>query len=149
MQEMGNCQYGNKCKYAHTHKLFAKRADDRSKPKSMAGKRPKSPNIDTDWQNWNEESLDYEDEKMLEKRRLLLQRELAKENDTEPDGGKPKPSILPVQEPAVAKKTAVPAASSSSSSSSSSSESGSSSSSSASSDEAESKSPSSFLVHYK
>ena len=37
----------------------------------------------SDWQNWNEESLDYEDEKILEKRRQLLQRELAKEKDSD------------------------------------------------------------------
>ena len=37
----------------------------------------------SDWQNWNEESLDYEDEKILEKRRQLLQRDLAKEKDSD------------------------------------------------------------------
>ena len=32
----------------------------------LKAKRRDSPNIDTDWQNWNEESLDYEDENILE-----------------------------------------------------------------------------------
>ena len=41
-------------------------------------KRTNSPNVDANWENWNEESLDYEDEKMLEKKRQILERELAK-----------------------------------------------------------------------
>ena len=39
-------------------------------------KRTNSPNVDATWENWNEESLDYEDEKMLEKKRQILEREL-------------------------------------------------------------------------
>ena len=39
-------------------------------------KRTNSPNVDANWENWNEESLDYEDEKMLEKKRQILEREL-------------------------------------------------------------------------
>ena len=53
----------------------------------LKAKRRDSPNIDTDWQNWNEESLDYEDENILEKRRQLLQKELAKEHDSTDNTG--------------------------------------------------------------
>lgn len=79
--ELGVCKFDTKCKYAHTHKtaLLSRRSKrDRGSPSAPA------PNLDSDWQNWNEESLDYEDEKMLEKKRLLLQRELAKE-DSDPE----------------------------------------------------------------
>ena len=52
----------------------------------LKAKRRDSPNIDTDWQNWNEDSLDYEDENILEKRRQLLQKELAKEDPADNTG---------------------------------------------------------------
>lgn len=85
--------------------------DDQAKPR----KRPlhgSSPKVDTDWQNWNEESLDYEDERMLEKKRLLLQRELEKEHEPKEAGSLPKPTRQTV--------ATAPAETSSSSSSSSS-----------------------------
>merc|ERR1712083_216814 len=37
-----------------------------------------SPLIDPNWENWDEDNLDYDDELMLEKKRQLLQRELEK-----------------------------------------------------------------------
>ncbi len=46
-----------------------------------------SPAIDTNWEAWNEKNLDHDDELMLEKKRQLLKRELAKEVKD----GKPKP----------------------------------------------------------
>lgn len=94
--ELGICKFDSKCKYAHTHKaaLTSRRSrrDHRSSPQNQA-------NVDTDWQNWNEESLDYEDEKMLEKKRLLLQQELAKEDsdpemNSVPDKQKKKPAAM-------------------------------------------------------
>ena len=44
-----------------------------------------SPVIDPNWENWDETNLDYDDELMLEKKRQLLQKELAKQMAT--DGG--------------------------------------------------------------
>ena len=44
-----------------------------------------SPLIDPNWENWDEDNLDYDDELMLEKKRQLLQRELAKQMTV--DGG--------------------------------------------------------------
>lgn len=45
-----------------------------------------SPAIDPDWMNWDEKNLDYEDESLLEKKRQLLERELARQLDE--DGGR-------------------------------------------------------------
>ena len=44
-----------------------------------------SPLVDPNWENWDEDNLDYDDELMLEKKRQLLQRELAKQMAV--DGG--------------------------------------------------------------
>merc|ERR1711962_1172804 len=44
-----------------------------------------SPLIDPNWENWDEDNLDYDDELMLEKKRQLLQMELAKQMAV--DGG--------------------------------------------------------------
>ena len=44
-----------------------------------------SPLIDPNWENWDEDNLDYDDELMLEKKRQLLQRELEKQMAV--DGG--------------------------------------------------------------
>ena len=44
-----------------------------------------SPLIDPNWENWDEDNLDYDDELMLEKKRQLLQSELAKQMAV--DGG--------------------------------------------------------------
>ena len=112
--------YGSKGKFLSGHKLALRQRDDPKKGRKRL-LHGSSPKVDTDWQNWNEESLDYEDEKMLEKKRLLLQKELAKEH--QPDPAKIVPKI-PVA------KSSSPSTSSSSSSSS-----GSASTSSASSDE--------------
>ena len=79
----------NTGKYGHNcHKR-----DDRIKTVAgLKAKRRDSPNIDTDWQNWNEDSLDYEDENILEKRRQLLEKELAKEDSADEDKKFPKTS---------------------------------------------------------
>ena len=46
---------------------------------SRSGGQRGSPAIDPNWENWDEKNLDYDDELMLEKKRQLLERELAKE----------------------------------------------------------------------
>ena len=46
---------------------------------SRGGGQRGSPAIDPNWENWDEKNLDYDDELMLEKKRQLLERELAKE----------------------------------------------------------------------
>ncbi len=140
--EAGNCKFETKCKYAHTHKLALAFRDDTHHRSKFPGKRShlhSSPNVENDWQNWNEEALECEDERMLEKRRQMLQRELAKEHESE-DPKKPatNQSLVPTSKPShVEVSSPRRSASSSSSSSTSSSDSCSSSSSSASSDEAE------------
>ena len=121
-------------KYASSHKMGQRQREDQNKPR----KRPlhgSSPKVDTDWQNWNEESLDYEDERMLEKKRLLLQRELEMEHEQVPADALKEAQTKPQPEPP----RAAAAAASSSSSSSSSSDSTSSTSSDNSSDELNSK----------
>ncbi len=50
-----------------------------SSSSSAPGPAPASPAIDLDWENWDEKNLDYDDELMLEKKRQLLQRELARQ----------------------------------------------------------------------
>ena len=114
--DTGTCQFGTKCKYVSSHKIAQRQREDQKKTR----KRPlhgSSPKVDTDWQNWNEESLDYEDERMLEKKRLLLQRELEKEHDQVPPTLKEAPT-KPQPEPPAATAAAVASSSSSSSSSS-------------------------------
>ena len=74
--EVGSSHYG---KYVGSHKLGIRQRDDPKKGRKRL-LHGSSPKVDTDWENWNQESLDYEDEKMLEKKRLLLQKELAKEH---------------------------------------------------------------------
>ena len=121
-------------KYASSHKVGQRQREDQNKPR----KRPlhgSSPKVDTDWQNWNEESLDYEDERMLEKKRLLLQRELEMEHEQVPADALKEAQTKPQPEPPRAA-----AAASSSSSSSSSSDSTSSTSSDNSSDDEEQRS---------
>ncbi len=59
-------------------------------PSSTSGLAPgRSPTIDPDWENWDEKNLDHDDERMLEKKRQLLQRELAKQLQQQdaPQGG--------------------------------------------------------------
>lgn len=70
--DTGNCPFGSKCKFSHSHTLV-------SPSKRSSKKRKESPLIDPDWENWDEKHLDYDDELMLEKKRQLLQRELAKQ----------------------------------------------------------------------
>ena len=53
-------------------------------PSGDPGPAPASPTIDPDWENWDEKNLDYDDELMLEKKRELLQRELAKQLQQDP-----------------------------------------------------------------
>jgi len=80
--ESGHCPYGSKCKKASTHSLVSpsKRSDVPAKERPpSSGKRHGSPALDTDWMNWDEENLDFDDELMLEKKRQLLERELAKQ----------------------------------------------------------------------
>jgi len=63
--------------------------------KGKVGGKPSkdSPRPDPNWENWDQNNLEHEDEMMLEKKRELLQRELARQlesNTEEPDrkGGK-------------------------------------------------------------
>ncbi|KAL6263576.1 hypothetical protein P5V15_006365 [Pogonomyrmex californicus] len=87
----GSCSYGKSCKYANTHTLISpsKRA---KKDNAIAGtsgliedpfkrltskivkKASHSPDLNIE--EWNQTDLEYEDEKVLERRRQLLQREL-------------------------------------------------------------------------
>ena len=80
--ETGHCPYGSKCKKVGSHSLVSpsKRSEVSSKERPPnSGKRHGSPALDTDWMNWDEENLDFDDELMLEKKRQLLERELAKQ----------------------------------------------------------------------
>ncbi|XP_044020923.1 fl(2)d-associated complex component-like, partial [Aphidius gifuensis] len=88
----GSCSYGKTCKYANTHTLISpsKRvkkditnASTVTQPKEDHFKRitsklvsqtPQSPDLDLE--EWNQTDLEYEDEKVLERRRQLLQKEL-------------------------------------------------------------------------
>lgn len=88
----GSCSYGKSCKYANTHTLISpsKRA---KKDNAIAGtsgliaedpfkrltskivkKASHSPDLNIE--EWNQTDLEYEDEKVLERRRQLIQREL-------------------------------------------------------------------------
>jgi hypothetical protein len=61
-------------------------ADKHNLANKLGGKTNKdSPRVDPNWENWDEDNLDYDDELMLEKKRQLLQRELAKQMTV--DGG--------------------------------------------------------------
>ena len=135
--ETGNCNYGSKCKY--THKMPSKRSIVNKASPGLKSKPRHSPQLDIS--NWNEESLDYEDERILEKRRQMLERELAKDSDSDNEINKANSSNANAST-ASSKSSKLPTAtdrherrSRSSSSSSDSSDSGSSSSSSSSSSE--------------
>ena len=57
--------------------------------KGKKGENGSPPSFDPDWMNWDEKNLDFDDELMLEKKRQLLERELAKqlaEEDSRPPG---------------------------------------------------------------
>ena len=82
--ETGSCNYGSKCKY--THKMPSKRSMVSKASPGLKSKPRHSPQLDIS--NWNEESLDYEDERLLEKRRLMLERELARDSDSESEVNK-------------------------------------------------------------
>ncbi|XP_011261740.1 zinc finger CCCH domain-containing protein 13 [Camponotus floridanus] len=87
----GSCSYGKNCKYANTHTLISpsKRAKKDNAIASTSGliedpfkrltskivkKASHSPDLNIE--EWNQTDLEYEDEKVLERRRQLLQREL-------------------------------------------------------------------------
>ncbi|XP_054284881.1 zinc finger CCCH domain-containing protein 13-like isoform X2 [Macrosteles quadrilineatus] len=81
----GTCPYGKTCLFANTHTLISpsKRAQKKDlDPKQLEGlKRLHSTVVkrgspEVNWDSWDQNSLEYEDEKVLEKRRQLLQREL-------------------------------------------------------------------------
>ncbi|PSN54240.1 hypothetical protein C0J52_09246 [Blattella germanica] len=99
--QSGNCPFGKTCKYANTHTLISpskqraakKEGDVKQKQghssssklvtKDDLNKRlhstvvvKKTHSPDLNWENWDQTDLEYEDEKVLEKRRQLLQREL-------------------------------------------------------------------------
>ena len=64
--------------------LLSKKAPSAKQHHAGGGKggHRSSPSVDPnlgDWENWDEKNLDYDDELMLEKKRQLLERELAKE----------------------------------------------------------------------
>ena len=67
----------------HSHRGDPGSGLDRSLLASEADK--PSPAVDPDWENWDEKNLDYDDEIMLEKKRQLLQRELAKQSEFQED----------------------------------------------------------------
>ncbi|KAK2581202.1 hypothetical protein KPH14_008001 [Odynerus spinipes] len=87
----GSCSYGKNCKYANTHTLISpsKRAKKDNAISTTTGlvedpfkrltskivKKP-SHSPDLNLEEWNQTDLEYEDEKVLERRRQLLQREL-------------------------------------------------------------------------
>ncbi|XP_012279904.1 zinc finger CCCH domain-containing protein 13 isoform X2 [Orussus abietinus] len=86
----GSCSYGKNCKYANTHTLISpsKRVKKDNAPtnatvnedpfKRLTSKIVKktSHSPDLNLEEWNQTDLEYEDEKVLERRRQLLQREL-------------------------------------------------------------------------
>ncbi|KAK0179808.1 hypothetical protein PV327_005525 [Microctonus hyperodae] len=87
----GNCSYGKSCKYANTHTLISpsKRAkkdtpnasvvttkEDPFKRVTSKIVKKTSHSPDLNLEEWNQTDLEYEDEKVLERRRQLLQREL-------------------------------------------------------------------------
>ncbi|KAJ8681159.1 hypothetical protein QAD02_016946 [Eretmocerus hayati] len=86
--QTGNCSYGKNCKYANTHTLISpskrvKKENATTNPpllledpyKRLTSKIVKS-SPDLNLEEWNQTDLEYEDEKVLERRRQLLQREL-------------------------------------------------------------------------
>ncbi|XP_039281391.1 zinc finger CCCH domain-containing protein 13-like [Nilaparvata lugens] len=87
----GTCPYGKSCKFTNTHTLISpsKRVNKKEvESKEQATLRAleeakrlhssvlKRSSPDVNWETWDQTDLEYEDEKVLEKRRQLLQREL-------------------------------------------------------------------------
>ncbi|RZF46040.1 hypothetical protein LSTR_LSTR004753 [Laodelphax striatellus] len=86
----GTCPYGKSCKFTNTHTLISPskrvikkeveskeatlRALEEAKRLHASVLKRSSP--DVNWESWDQTDLEYEDEKVLEKRRQLLQREL-------------------------------------------------------------------------
>ncbi|BET00449.1 Hypothetical protein NTJ_13265 [Nesidiocoris tenuis] len=92
----GTCSYDKSCKFAHSHALISpskrsasgkketdlhvassvlRRQLDDEKGRLLSSGKHQSPEVST-WENWDQTELEYEDEKVLEKRRAALQREL-------------------------------------------------------------------------
>ncbi|XP_046675929.1 fl(2)d-associated complex component-like isoform X2 [Homalodisca vitripennis] len=81
----GTCPYGKNCVFVNTHTLISpsKRVPKKDlEPKqALEGLRLHSTVVkrgspDLSWESWDQTELEYEDEKVLERRRQLLQREL-------------------------------------------------------------------------
>ncbi|CAB0027873.1 unnamed protein product [Trichogramma brassicae] len=86
----GSCSYGKSCKFANTHILISpskrvKKDNASANPslliedqfKRLTSKIVKATHSpDLNLEEWNQTDLEYEDEKVLERRRQLLQREL-------------------------------------------------------------------------
>ncbi|XP_014235596.1 zinc finger CCCH domain-containing protein 13-like [Trichogramma pretiosum] len=86
----GSCSYGKSCKFANTHILISpskrvKKDNASANPslliedqfKRLTSKIVKATHSpDLNLEDWNQTDLEYEDEKVLERRRQLLQREL-------------------------------------------------------------------------
>uniref|UniRef100_A0A146LZQ8 C3H1-type domain-containing protein n=1 Tax=Lygus hesperus TaxID=30085 RepID=A0A146LZQ8_LYGHE len=93
----GTCSYDKSCKLAHSHALISpskrnsaikkesdlvipsglvtRRQIEEEKGRVVSSLKHQSPDVST-WENWDQTELEYEDEKVLEKRRAALQREL-------------------------------------------------------------------------
>uniref|UniRef100_A0A069DXI5 Putative transcription termination factor rho n=1 Tax=Panstrongylus megistus TaxID=65343 RepID=A0A069DXI5_9HEMI len=84
--QTGNCPYGKSCKLSNTHTLISpsKRGSKkegeskqgRSDEKRIHSNLTRRVSPEVNWETWDQTDLEYEDEKALEKRRQLLQREL-------------------------------------------------------------------------
>ncbi|XP_073987524.1 uncharacterized protein isoform X2 [Rhodnius prolixus] len=84
--QTGNCPYGKSCKLSNTHTLISpskrsskKEGDSkqgRSEDKRIHSNLTRRVSPEVNWETWDQTDLEYEDEKALEKRRQLLQREL-------------------------------------------------------------------------
>ncbi|KAK9510574.1 hypothetical protein O3M35_005322 [Rhynocoris fuscipes] len=84
--QTGNCPYGKSCKLSSTHSLVSpskrsSKKESESKQGRVEDKRIHSTltrrlSPEVNWETWDQTDLEYEDEKALEKRRQLLQREL-------------------------------------------------------------------------
>ncbi|CAH1391592.1 unnamed protein product [Nezara viridula] len=79
----GSCPYGKNCKLSYSHVLispskrsFKKDIDLEKRVQNSILCRASPSEVGVDWESWDQSELEYEDEKALERRRQLLQREL-------------------------------------------------------------------------
>lgn len=78
----GTCPFGKSCKLSYSHTLISpskrnlKKEDLEKRVQTTLVRRGSPSEGCVDWESWDQSELEYEDEKALERRRQLLQREL-------------------------------------------------------------------------